>query len=249
MKEIRDSWNSLSIDEKCKYTMPKEDIVEEKGHLEEASEDNKVPPFDTRCTPVRLSEIVSTLSDLQKDAVRDIGFANLLLSKCGRLRRDLCGWLVSKFDTTNFSIELHGKKFNLDPSVFAHVMGISDGGEIVQVKGDLNHLWRSKFSISNRGIKLPHLEQKLKNMKTADDDFKITWCLYMLGTLLAPATGEYVDARYLNVLCDVNNIRGKNWATWCFDQFVSGVQKFNLKRSKYITGCLLFLQVRIILVI
>ena len=119
----------------------------------------------------------------------------------------------------------------------------------MQLEGDLNDLWSSKFSISTRGIKLPHLEQKLKSMKTADDDFKITWCLYLLGTLLAPAAGQYVDARYLNVLSDVNNIRRKNWATWCFDQFVSRVHKFNSTKSKYITGCLLFLQVRIILVV
>ncbi|KAK0607066.1 hypothetical protein LWI29_008755 [Acer saccharum] len=62
MKEVRDAWNTLSMDEKSKYKMPKENIVDDKGHLEEAAhEDNKVPPFDTRCTPVRLSEIVSVI--------------------------------------------------------------------------------------------------------------------------------------------------------------------------------------------
>ncbi|TXG64113.1 hypothetical protein EZV62_011107 [Acer yangbiense] len=246
MTEIRDTWNTLSMDEKSKYKMPKEDIVDDKGHPEEAEdEDNKVPPFDTRCTPVRFSEIMSLLSDVQKDAVRELGFSNLLMLKCGRLRRDLCGWLVSKFDTKNLSIELHGKKFTLDPSGFSHIMGISDGGDIVDLHGDLNDVWRSKFRITNRGIKLPQLEEQLKNIKTTDDDFKITFCLYLLGTILAPATGEYVDERYLNVLDDVQNIRGKNWARWCFNQLVAGIEKFNSKSSKYITGCLIFLQVLI----
>ncbi|TXG60525.1 hypothetical protein EZV62_015098 [Acer yangbiense] len=207
-----------------------------------ADEDNKVPPFDTRCTPVHLSEIVSLLSDVQKDAVRELGFSNLLTLNCGRLRRDLCGWLVSKFDTSNLSIELHGKRFTLDPSVFSHIMGISDGGDIVVLDGDVNHVWRSKYSITNRGIRLPQFEEQLKNIKTTDDDFKITFCLYLLGTILAPAAGEYVDERYLNILGDVQNIRGKNWARWCFNQLVVGIQKFNSKSSKYITGCLLFLQ-------
>ena len=109
-----------------------------------------------------------------------------------------------------------------------------------------NDVWRSKFSITNRGIKLPHLENQLRNIKTVDDEFKISFCLYLLGTVLAPAAGEYVDSRYLNVLGDVKNIRGKNWARWCLDQLVIGIEKFNSKRSKYITGCLLFLQVHFI---
>ncbi|TXG51660.1 hypothetical protein EZV62_024184 [Acer yangbiense] len=216
MKEVRDAWNTLSMDEKSKYKMPKEDIVDDKGHLEEAADD-----------------------DLQ---VRELGFSNLFMLNCGRLRRDLCGWLVSKFDTSNLSIELHGKRFTLDPLVFSHIIGISDGGDSVVLDGDVNHVWRSKYSITNRGIRLPQLEEQLKNIKTTDDDFKITFCLYLFGTILAPTAGEYVDERYLNILGDVQNIRGKNWARWCFNQLVAGIQKFNSKSSKYITGCLLFLQ-------
>ncbi|KAI9176987.1 hypothetical protein LWI28_009560 [Acer negundo] len=92
-------------------------------------------------------------------------------------------------------------------------MGISDKGDIVHVDGDVNDVWSSKFPITNRGIKLPHLEQQLKNIKTTDDDFKITFCLYLLGTVLALAVEKYVDSRYLNVLGDVNNIRRKNWVS------------------------------------
>ena len=143
MKEIRDKWNTLSIDEKSKYKMPKEDIVDEKGHPEEAAEDNKVHHFDTRCISVHFSEIVSAFSYLQKDAVRELGFSNLLMLKCGRLRRDLCGWLVSKFDTINLSIEFHGKRFTLYPLVFSHIMGISGEGDILHVDRDLNDVLRS----------------------------------------------------------------------------------------------------------
>ncbi|KAK0581211.1 hypothetical protein LWI29_011375 [Acer saccharum] len=54
MKEVRDAWNTLSMDEKSKFKMPKEDIVDDKVTLEKAAhEDNKVPPFDTRCTPAQ----------------------------------------------------------------------------------------------------------------------------------------------------------------------------------------------------
>ncbi|KAI9156695.1 hypothetical protein LWI28_010743 [Acer negundo] len=162
---------------------------------------------------------------------------------CGFLRRELFAWLVNKFDTTTLSIELHGKSFKLDPSIFSHVMGISDRGDTMYIDGAIPDIWRTKFSITNRGIKLLYLEGLLKNNKTGDDDFKVTFCLHMLGTVLAPAAGEYVDARYLNVLAHVGNIKGKNWARWCFDQLVISIEKFQSKSARYISGCVLFLEV------
>ncbi|KAK2634905.1 hypothetical protein Ddye_029697 [Dipteronia dyeriana] len=129
MKEIRDTWKNLSMDEKLKYTMPKNDIVDENGHVEETTKDNDIHPFDTR-------------------------------------------------------------SFTLDPIVFSHIMGISNGEDIVHVDRVVNDNWRTKFSISNRGIKLPYLEEQLKNIKISNDDFKIAFCLYLFGVILAPAAGE-----------------------------------------------------------
>ncbi|KAK3219161.1 hypothetical protein Dsin_013131 [Dipteronia sinensis] len=197
--------------------MPKND-VDEKAHVGDTDNDSNVQSFDTRCTPTRFCQMMSTFLDSQKDVVREIGFGNLLMLNCGFLRRDFCAWLVHKFDTTTLSIELHGKSFKLNPSIFSHVMGISDRGEKISFDGAIDDSWRTKFSITNRGIKLLHL---------------------------APAVGEYVDARYLNVLFDVGNINGNNWARWCFDQLVISIHKFKSKSSRYIGGCVLFLEVSI----
>ncbi|KAK3218390.1 hypothetical protein Dsin_012360 [Dipteronia sinensis] len=132
MNDIRVSWNNLSREEKLQYTMPKND-VDEKVHVGDTDNDSNVQPFDTRCTPTRFCQMMSTFSDLQKDAVRDLGFGNLLMLNYGFLRRDLCAWLVNKFDITTLTIELHGKSFILNPSIFSHVMGISDRGDIVNI--------------------------------------------------------------------------------------------------------------------
>ncbi|KAK2644693.1 hypothetical protein Ddye_019888 [Dipteronia dyeriana] len=131
---------------------------------------------------------------------------------CGILRRELYSWLVNRFDTSTLSIELQGKSFKLDPSVFSHVMGISDSGDRISIVEAIHDSWRTKFSITNHDIKLLHLDDLLKNNKITDDDFKVTFCLHMLVTVLAPAVGEYVDTKYLNVLTDVGNIKGGNWA-------------------------------------
>ncbi|KAK3211526.1 hypothetical protein Dsin_016232 [Dipteronia sinensis] len=224
--------------------MPKND-VDEKVLVGDTDNDNNVQLFKTRCNLTRFCLMMSTFSYLQKDAVQELGFGNLLMLNCGFLLRDFCAWLVNKFDTTTSTIELHGKSFKLNPSMFSHVIGISDRGDTVNIEGAIHDSWRTKFTITNPDIKLLHLENLLKSNKTADDDFKVRFCLHMLGTVLAPTAGEYVDARYLNVLFDVGNINGKNWARWCFDQVVISIKIFKSKSSRYIGGCVLFLEVYI----
>ncbi|KAI9156756.1 hypothetical protein LWI28_011721 [Acer negundo] len=57
--------------------------------------DNQI--IKTRCTPSRLRRIVDRLSEEKKEAVRGLGFGNLLLLRCGRLRLKICGWLLFYF--------------------------------------------------------------------------------------------------------------------------------------------------------
>ncbi|KAK2644699.1 hypothetical protein Ddye_019894 [Dipteronia dyeriana] len=83
-------------------------------------------------------------------------------------------------------------------------MGISDSWDRISIVEAIHDSLRTKFSITNQDIKLLHLDDLLKNNKTADDDFKVTFFLHMLVTVLAPAAGEYVDVKYLNVLTDVS---------------------------------------------
>ncbi|KAK2658077.1 hypothetical protein Ddye_011129 [Dipteronia dyeriana] len=219
MHEIRTSWSNMSREEKSHYTMHKNEVVEDKFPVGDTFKENVTLPFHTRCTPYTFFSDDDYLFRLAKGC-------------CPRFR----------FDISNPSIELHGKSFKLDADVFSHVMGISNIEERISIDRPILKSWRSKFSITSCGIKLVHLDNLLKNNKTADDDFKVTFCLHMLGTVLAPTAGEYVDARYLTVLSDVVSIKGKNWARWCFDQLVTSIQKFQCKSARYIGGCVLFLE-------
>ncbi|KAK2659812.1 hypothetical protein Ddye_006345 [Dipteronia dyeriana] len=163
MHEIRIAWSNLSREQKSHYTMHKNETVEDKFRVGDTLKENVTLPFHTRCTLTRFSQMMATFSDLQKDAVRELGFRNLLMLNCGFLRRELCSWLVDKFDTSNLSIELHGKSFKLDADIFSHVLGISNRGETISIDRPILESWRSKFSITNRGIKLVHLDNLLKS--------------------------------------------------------------------------------------
>ena len=90
----------------------------------------------SRCSVLRFSNIVSSLSIEQQDAVREIGFGSLLGLKCGRLRQDLCRLLVKQCNVDKRSITVHGKEYKLTPETFTSVMGVGDGGTPIVLGGE-----------------------------------------------------------------------------------------------------------------
>ncbi|KAK2661266.1 hypothetical protein Ddye_007799 [Dipteronia dyeriana] len=261
--EIGHVWKALSKEDKASYGHMYVDNVASTSHSKKQTQQN--PPetheecdgnesligaddqnmVHTRCTPSRLCRVVDKFSEEQKDVVRALGFENLILLQCGRLCREVCGWLVSNFDTKYRSAHIHGKTIKVDSSYFAHVMGIPDHGDTIHIHGVVPNLdyWGSKFSITSHGIDVKHIEHRLQLITKSDDEFMVTFCLFMLGTLLAPGTTNYVDAGYLIPPFTVTDICNKNWSSWCFNLLCDGIQKYKLGQTRrYLSGCILFLQ-------
>ncbi|KAK3207108.1 hypothetical protein Dsin_021154 [Dipteronia sinensis] len=106
--EIGHAWKALSIEDKAQYEHMYVDNVASTSHSNKQTQQN--PPgthkecdaieseigvdeqnmVHTRCTPSRLCRVMGNLTEEQKDGVRAVGFENLLLLKCGHLRRELC---------------------------------------------------------------------------------------------------------------------------------------------------------------
>ncbi|KAK3213378.1 hypothetical protein Dsin_018084 [Dipteronia sinensis] len=138
--------------------------------------DQEDETISIRCTPSRWCRIVNKLSEEQKEEVRALGFGNLFSLNCGRLRLKICRWLVENFDSKACAIHIHGRRFVINSSVFAGVLGISDHGDRIAISEDVpnKEFWGSKFPMTSRGIFLKDIEHRLKEMTTADDEFKIS---------------------------------------------------------------------------
>lgn len=85
----------------CTDRLLDESILTAKNYLDKGN-------HPSRCNVLRFSNIVSSLSIEQHDAVREIDFGSLLGLKCGRLRQDLCRLLVKQCNVYRRSITLHG---------------------------------------------------------------------------------------------------------------------------------------------
>ncbi|KAH7866755.1 hypothetical protein Vadar_024466 [Vaccinium darrowii] len=74
-----------------------------------------------------------------------------------------------------------------------------------------------------------------------DDDFKVVFVLYMMGTILCPTSKFGVNKRFLHALKDTSTISTLDWSQFVLEFLADGIKRYKEKGRNAICGCLLFL--------
>lgn len=199
----------------------------------------------TRCSPGRLLNVLQRLTPDQKVSVRSMGFGSLLGLRCRTLRRSLCLWLLERFNTAQSSMNICGVRIPLSPQDVELVLGLAANGKDVVNSGpdDLIVELRQSYNATNHGISLRLLEDRLAAPE-AGDDFKRSFVLYALGTLLCPTARLDVSPSFLHFLTNMDVIHQYNWGKFLLDRLVREVSRFRQGKQRAVGGCLIFLQVK-----
>ncbi|XVF81996.1 hypothetical protein PTKIN_Ptkin16aG0007600 [Pterospermum kingtungense] len=244
-KAASDAWKLMNVEEKEKYTRRAREVWDD--YLSSAParipKPRKQTKLVTRCSPGRLLNVVQRLTSEQKDAVKDMGFGSLLSLRCRTLRRSLCLWLLERFNTARRSLEICGERIHLSPKDVEHVMGLAAYGKDVVNSGpdDLIADLRNSYNATNRGISVRLLEERLAAPE-AGEDFKRSFILYALGTLLSPTARLDVSPSFLHFLINMDAVHQYNWGKFLLDRLVREVSRFHQGKQRAVGGCLLFLQ-------
>ncbi|KAK7343916.1 hypothetical protein VNO77_13039 [Canavalia gladiata] len=244
-KAASDAWKSMSIEEKEKYTKHAREAWD--GYLSSGAapvpKPRKQTKLVTRCSPGRLFNVLQHLTPEQKEAVKSMGFGSLLGLRCRTLRRSLCLWLLERFDTANRSLEICNEHMLLTPKDVEIVMGLSASGKEVVNSGpeDLISDLRNSYNATNHGISVRLLEERLATAE-AGDDFKRSFVLYVLGTLLSPTARLDVSPSFLHFLTNMDLVHQYNWGKFLLDRLVREISRFHQGKQRAVGGCLLFLQ-------
>ncbi|KAK3188742.1 hypothetical protein Dsin_028303, partial [Dipteronia sinensis] len=117
-------------------------------------------------------------------------------------------------------------------------MGLENSRQTISLEGDSKQIKELMeiYKGTSRGIKVNVLIEKIKNLRSADDEFKINFRLFVIGTVLCPQGGIYVSSSYLHVLKDVTVIHIMNWASWCFKLLIDGIRQFKSLGHGGVTG-------------
>ncbi|CAH9094657.1 unnamed protein product [Cuscuta epithymum] len=244
-KAASDAWKQMGPEEKEKYTNRAREVWDE--YLSSAPPRSPKPrkqsKLVTRCSPGRLLHVLQQLSPEQRDSVKSMGFGSILGLRCRTLRRSLCLWLLERFNAVRCSLEICGEKVPLTPRDVELVMGLAASGEDVVNSGPDESILelRKKYEATNRGISVRLLEERLTSPDSGED-FKRSFVLYVLGTLLCPTARLDVSPSFLHFLTDMNVIHQFNWGKFLLDRLVREVSRFRQGKQRAVGGCLLFLQ-------
>jgi len=175
-----------------------------------------------------------------------MGFGSLLGLKCRTLRRSLCLWLLERFNTAGCSLEICGVCIPLSPRDVEIVLGLAASGKDVINSGpdDLIVDLRRSYNATNHGISVRLLEERL-TAPEAGEDFKRSFVLYALGTLLSPTARLDVSPSFLHFLTNMDVVHQYNWGKFLLDRLVREVSRFHQGKQRAVGGCLLFLQVNL----
>ncbi|XP_010528520.1 PREDICTED: uncharacterized protein LOC104805598 [Tarenaya hassleriana] len=235
----------MSLEEKSKYTQQAREVWNTylTAAPSQPPKPKKQTKLVTRCSPGRLLNVIQRLTSEQKEAVKNMGFGGLLDLRCRTLRRSLCLWLLERFDTRKCCLKICGHCIPLHPKDVEHVMGLaSDGKEVINSgPGDVISDLRLSYNATNHGISVHNLEEKLL-IPEAGEDFKRSFILYALGTLISPTARLDVSPSFLHFLTNIDVIHQFNWGKFLLDRLVREVSRFQQRKQHAVGGCLLFLQ-------
>lgn len=244
-KAASDAWKLLSPDEKAKYTTRSRDMWDKyfSSTPARSPKPRRQTKLVTRCSPGRLLNVVQRLTPEQKAAVKSMGFGSILGLRCRTLRRSLCLWLLERFNTVRRSLEVCDERIPLTPKDVELVMGLPACGKDVVNSGPDDSILelRQKYSASNRGISVRLLEERLAS-PDAGEDFRRSFVLYVLGTLLCPSARLDVSPSFLHFLTNMDVIHQYNWGKFLLDRLVREVARYRQGKQRAVGGCLLFLQ-------
>ncbi|XP_011002802.1 PREDICTED: uncharacterized protein LOC105109714 isoform X5 [Populus euphratica] len=235
----------MRVEEKAKYTKQARELWD--NYLSTAParipRPRKQTKLVTRCSPGRLFNVLQRLSPEQNAAVKSMGFGSLLGLRCRTLRRSLCLWLLERFNTAGCSLEICGVCIPLSPRDVEIVLGLAASGKDVINSGpdDLIVDLRRSYNATNHGISVRLLEERL-TAPEAGEDFKRSFVLYALGTLLSPTARLDVSPSFLHFLTNMDAVHQYNWGKFLLDRLVREVSRFHQGKQRAVGGCLLFLQ-------
>ncbi|XVE84341.1 hypothetical protein DITRI_Ditri17bG0004800 [Diplodiscus trichospermus] len=215
--------------------------------VEELLNSNPIGSFSTRFSLSSFVKRVEKLTNDQKNAIKKVGFGNLLLLPNQMLSKNLLVELMERWNSEECGFMLLPGMVKITLMDVALILGIRVIGDPVlltedEAFSDLESdygaaLWKRKITVAS-------LESRLDSLgEVVDEDFVRTFILFTFGTLLFPNANGKVDSRYLSFLKDLDNIGHFAWGAAVLEDIFMWLNKRKESNVQYVGGCLILLQI------
>ncbi|XP_021291455.1 uncharacterized protein LOC110422019 isoform X2 [Herrania umbratica] len=215
--------------------------------VEEPLNSNSIGSFSTRFSLSSFVKRVEKLTDDQRNAVKKVGFGNLLLIPNQMLSKNLLVELMERWHSEEHGFMLLPGMVKITLMDVALILGIRVIGDPILLRedeafSDLESdygaaLWKRKITVAS-------LESRLDSLgETVNEDFVRTFILFMFGTFLFPNANGKVDSRYLSFLKNLDDIGHFAWGAAVLEDIFMWLNKRKESNVQYVGGCLILLQI------
>lgn len=178
-------------------------------------------------------EVISKLSDQQKEIVREIDFSSILELCCSAIPKNLFMWLVENYDTGSNTVNLpNGFSFSLNSSVVRSILGTPKTSRQIQCRRTENSYQFIKSQFKSVG-QTPSIYE-LAAMITPDlsgEHFARAFMLLVLSSFLCSNKRNLSSSKYFSAIVSVPDIKKFDWCSLVLQWLNSSISKFqNQKR-------------------
>uniref|UniRef100_A0A7N0UZD2 Uncharacterized protein n=1 Tax=Kalanchoe fedtschenkoi TaxID=63787 RepID=A0A7N0UZD2_KALFE len=173
----------------------------------------------TRTTPKTLMDVVRDIrkSPSKIQAVREIGFGEVVHFPVDELPLKLAFWLVNNFDETTCEVALPGACLKVTQDDVQMVFGIPKGSQTLShdlkrailTKG-LVAKWREHHGTTKALISPAQIKQKIVEDEEAGLGFKLDFLVLFCDRVIESNTNNFVKHSFLNSISNVDMIADIN---------------------------------------
>ncbi|RLN03802.1 hypothetical protein C2845_PM13G04180 [Panicum miliaceum] len=205
----------------------------------------------------RLILINTTLEDHQEKTIQRVGFGGLLLVQCWSVSEKLSFWIIKRFDATRSELVIpHRGIIKVDDHAVHKIFGISMGEEHIDyAKNSFADTFEEFYKVFNHenDQKAPSFTEAenwlLGKGKRSDTLWLRYWLEFAISSLLCPTSSTTLCVRAFHAIADSTKITKYNWCRLIVERLIKGITEFNNGGRKSLSGCLLFLTVRCIIIL
>lgn len=199
---------------------------------------DKVPSerIHQRNPPKNLFQVISQLSNTQKQALREIGFGNLIEYKIKDVPTRLAYWLLDKFDEETCSLDVNGKRIEITREVVRDVLGVPmgevhvDARDGTDFRNPLVRRWKAQFDMSLKRHHLTGLADVMLGNSNGGWMFKVNFLVLFFSTIGELNKSNTANLKFIHLLNSEADIMKLDWCTYIIECLIKTKKSWNRKR-------------------
>lgn len=172
-------------------------------------------------TPGKLSLTLKTLSDVQKEAVKKMGFGSLLGMNLDTIPGKLNYMLVDNYDPTRNRLKVNNRWINITKELVHDVMGLPMGGENIKelescaYNDPVLQQWKAQYPKKLYSAKA---YSRLIN-ETEEDDimFRLNFLILFINTFVESKLMGTCEVKIVEKLIPISDVSCLDWCQYMID--------------------------------